>query len=201
MGDKKYKQFVYSVNRYGEELAKKIADKSFNDKIKYQDYFEIKDNIAIFYVYTKAYGIINVLIDKEDLDKVIPYKLNISNDHHAKTYYCKVINGVGLHRILTGAIDGEVVDHINRDGLDNRKSNLRRVDVSTNNRNANIRCDNSSVVRGIMYEVGLRYRAFWYNLNGKKESKSFSIAKYGEKEALRLDYNYRLAIEKEYNYI
>jgi hypothetical protein len=42
---------------------------------------------------------------------------------------------VHLHRLIAGAPDGYVVDHINHDTLDNRKSNLRVVTVSQNLRN------------------------------------------------------------------
>lgn len=197
----KYKQFSYSVNRYGEELTKKLANKSFEDKTKYHDYYEEVDDKIKFYVYTKSYGIKNVYIDKEDLEKVLPYKLSISNDNNAKTFYCKVINGVGLHRIITDAKSGEIVDHINRNGLDNTKENLRIVNTSINNRNASLRSDNVSGTKGVSFEKGKRYKAEWYDLDGNKKSKSFSIAKYGEQEALRLATEYRLLIEKDLNYI
>lgn len=39
---------------------------------------------------------------------------------------------VHLHRVLTGAPEGMDVDHVNGDTLDNRVSNLRVVDRSTN---------------------------------------------------------------------
>ena len=197
----KYKQFSYSVNRYGKELAEKLAIKAFTDKRKYHDYYEEVDNKIKFYVYTKSYGIKNVYIDKEDLEKVLPYKLSISNDNNAKTFYCKVINGVGLLRIITDAKSGEVVDHINRNGLDNTKENLRIVNTSINNRNASLRNDNSSGTKGVSYEKGKRYKAEWRDLNGKRRSKSFSIAKYGEQEALRLAIKHRRLIERDLNYI
>ena len=44
-----------------------------------------------------------------------------------------------MHRLIMGlprtAQDGLVVDHINRDSLDNRRANLRVVTISENNRN------------------------------------------------------------------
>lgn len=40
-----------------------------------------------------------------------------------------------LHRQIIGAMPGEIVDHVNRDGLDNRRANLRIVDEGMNARN------------------------------------------------------------------
>lgn len=200
LGERKYKTFTYKVNRYG-ELAQKIAEKSFQDKRRYNDYFEVQGDTAIFYVNTKTYGIVNVEIDLEDLEKIIPYKLSISNDNNAKTFYCKLINGTGIHRIIMNAKPGEVIDHYDRNGLNNKKSNLRIVNTSINNRNASLRVDNSTGIKGITYEKGKRYKAEWYDLEGRKHSKSFSINKYGEEEAKRLAIEFRLSIEKDNMYV
>ncbi|MCY9577964.1 HNH endonuclease [Paenibacillus alvei] len=42
---------------------------------------------------------------------------------------------VKLHRVLTDAPDGKVVDHVNGNTLDNRKSNLRVTDEFKNAQN------------------------------------------------------------------
>lgn len=50
--------------------------------------------------------------------------------------YAQNSDGELLHRVLTGAKKGEVVDHINGDGLDNRSSNLRPCTHGENRRNS-----------------------------------------------------------------
>jgi len=56
-----------------------------------------------------------------------------------------------MHRMIIGAEDGEVVDHINGDKLDNRKQNLRRVTQSENLQNAKLSSANRSGFRGVSW--------------------------------------------------
>ena len=64
---------------------------------------------------------------------------------------------VYLHRILIGAKKGEIVDHINRNKLDNRIENLRIVTQSQNNLNRKV--SNPLGFAGIR-KVGNKIRAF-----------------------------------------
>jgi hypothetical protein len=54
------------------------------------------------------------------------------------TMYAKSGNRekVYMHRLITGAPEGSEVDHINWDGLDNRRENLRVTDRTGNMQNA-----------------------------------------------------------------
>jgi hypothetical protein len=54
-----------------------------------------------------------------------------------------------LHRVIMGAGKGEIVDHINRDRLDNRRANLRLCSSAQNTWNAKTRRDNAAGVRGV----------------------------------------------------
>jgi hypothetical protein len=56
-----------------------------------------------------------------------------------------------LHRVLMTPPAGMVVDHINGDGLDNRRQNLRVVSVAQNNLNSRVRRDSVSGVKGAFY--------------------------------------------------
>lgn len=65
------------------------------------------------------------MVDDEDFDKVNQYKW--SKDHgYAKTI-CKG-KALRLHRFIMDTVDAQeiIIDHINRDTLDNRKCNLRK---------------------------------------------------------------------------
>lgn len=81
-------------------------------------------------------GLVTV-IDAEDLELVSQHKWCARQG--GNTYYAlgkhdgkKVL----LHRFLVNALDGIHVDHINHDGLDNRRGNLRLCTRSENLRNS-----------------------------------------------------------------
>jgi hypothetical protein len=57
-----------------------------------------------------------------------------------------------MHRIILGVGNSDPIDHINHNGLDNRRSNLRLVTTSQNLMNGRIRRDNTSGVRGVYFQ-------------------------------------------------
>ena len=61
-----------------------------------------------------------------------------------------------MHRVIAGHA---LVDHINGDGLDNRRSNLRPATVTQNNRNARRRKDNRSGFKGVTRQASGLWRA------------------------------------------
>jgi len=80
---------------------------------------------------------------------------------------------VYMHRQILGLVkgDGKLADHINRDGLDNRQSNLRVVNSTGNLRNHRQRSDNISGYNGVHWEkrrnkwlVGIGVSGKWIHL-------------------------------------
>ena len=56
-----------------------------------------------------------------------------------------------MHRVIVGAPDGMDVDHINGDGLDNRRANLRLATRSENMRNSRQSAANTSGFKGVCW--------------------------------------------------
>lgn len=58
---------------------------------------------------------------------------------------------IAMHRLILGAPDGSIVDHINGNGLDNRRSNLRLCSNRENIRNQRPRVDTTSPFKGVWF--------------------------------------------------
>ncbi|MNO86373.1 AP2 domain protein [compost metagenome] len=101
--------------------------------------FEVRGNTTVIFVNYKE-EIVEVLVSTSDLPKLMefPYKWGYNCGYiQAATYFegKHKQKSIKLHRFLTEAPDGLVVDHINGDKLDNRKENLRVVTSRINNQN------------------------------------------------------------------
>lgn len=75
---------------------------------------------------------------------------------------------VYLHRAIMGDPDGFDVDHRDGDGLNNRRSNLRKATTSQNLRNQRIRSDNTSGLKCVSLSHG-KWRAR-ITVNGKTKT-------------------------------
>lgn len=89
---------------------------------------------------------VKVLVSDEDFDRVSRHKWYLtSNGKYAARMihisgskkYGVVQKGESLHRFIMCAKKGQIIDHINGNGLDNRRGNLRFVTSAQNRWNVN----------------------------------------------------------------
>lgn len=81
------------------------------------------------------------LIDKEDWDLIKNHKWSVAHSYsaHKEIFYAitayydnETKKSIMMHRLILQPPKGLIVDHINHDGLDNRRSNLEVVTYSEN---------------------------------------------------------------------
>lgn len=92
------------------------------------------------------------LFDEADLCLVQGEAWTVSSHGYAIRVLCERGRYLGvriLHREIVGAPDGMVVDHINGNKLDNRRSNLRVCTNAENLRNRKIHKNNSCGLKGV----------------------------------------------------
>lgn len=70
------------------------------------------------------------IIDPEDFELVDEYIW-----HTDRRGYARSGKNIKIHRLIMGVREGFEIDHVNRDGLDNRRSNLRWATLSQNRAN------------------------------------------------------------------
>lgn len=93
------------------------------------------------------------LVDDEDYDKINSFKWSAHRTYR-KWNAVRGFKGKMLimSRVIMHPLDGEVVDHINGNTLDNRKENLRNCSQRQNCQNKiNCHANNSFGVKGITY--------------------------------------------------
>lgn len=116
-----------------------------------------------------------LMADKEDTHLVLKNSWTI----HKETYNDYVRRSTGdrtfLHRILTNCPDDMFVDHINGNGLDNRKCNLRVVDKKENARNTKRNKNSSSGKMGVYFrEDSSKWRVFINGDDGRENLGTYS---------------------------
>lgn len=97
------------------------------------------------------------------------------------TYAVTSVGGktVYMHRLIMAAPQGLEVDHVNNDGLDNRRENLRLCTSAENKANMRIRCDNKSGNKGVNFDKQTgKWRA-----RIKFNNKEYSLGRHTTKEA------------------
>lgn len=125
--------------------------------------YEIVDGGIAIHLISSKYGELKTLIDGVDLDIVSSFQGTwYASPNRGESFYVMgntPLSGgkskkILLHRLVMNAPQGLLVDHINHDTLDNRKSsNLRIVTIAENNQNKIDFCKSNtqSGVRGVTW--------------------------------------------------
>lgn len=105
---------------------------------------------------TTASGV-EIIADSTDYDLLACRSWCISKTGYAVAR----INGrvLKMHRVILDAEDGTTIDHINRNKLDNRRSNLRECTQIGNVRNGSLAKNNTTGHTGIRKMKGGKYAA------------------------------------------
>jgi hypothetical protein len=127
---------------------------------------------AILRVKAPGYGILTVLIDPEDWERVVRHDWHARVGKNGRSYFYRKPDAYGgygngiqilLHRELLNAPPGIQVDHRNHNYLDNRKSELRLATSQQNTwnrRKVSVRNPSLSPFIGVN----------WNNIRGKWQS-------------------------------
>lgn len=181
--DPHYRQMI----RHG-----KIFNSSRMGKRSTNIFLEEGDRTTI--ILDDKYGnpIAKAVIDTEDAQRCFQYKWCLLNSGYAWTSHVRSnCHPVKLHNFILG-FEGNLkvsVDHINRNGLDNRKENLRIAQQFQNKTNGKHQINNTTGYRGVVsrdgkYEARVTFKGIRHYL-GRFYSKE-EAAKAYNKKALEL---------------
>lgn len=105
---------------------------------------------------------------------------------------------ISLHRIVMGAEHDEIIDHINHDLSDNRKSNLRKCTKAQNSANSVMRIDNKSGCPGVWYD---KKRNKWFAQISVK-NKRINLGRFNTREdAIVAKHEAQNKYFKEFSYL
>lgn len=126
------------------------------------------------------------IVDNSDFDRVKQFKWYFEHGYARRDAGGrKNKTRIYMHRFILGLNGKEVVDHKNRNGLDNRRSNLRLCNQSLNLANQKINTLNTSGYKGVSWSKHLKYWMASLKVNGKTtvkylKTKEEAAKKYNE---------------------
>lgn len=144
------------------------------------------------------------MVDNEDYKELSQYKWYAKKDHN--TWYALRAVGslpgkqktIQMHRTILKPDKGLVVDHINHDGLDNRRFNIRVCTHAENSRNKIIQTGGTSLYKGVCWHKRDKKWAVQIKVDNKmRHLGSFKC----EKEAAAAYNEAALAYHKEFAHL
>ena len=197
----------FNKNQYGDERARQIAGKYRIAESKRAGLTKncIRDVTVVSHPklpegYTYKEVMLKndnfTMIENDCLELIMLNNINLFIPKDRKTSYADIYSNIHkkrLHSVLYPEFSE--VDHIDRNGLNNLRYNVRDGGGRINSTNRSKQKNNTSGVKGIAFEDGPkpRWKAQWVDKEtGKRKTKSFSINKYGDTNAKQLAINCRI---------
>ena len=100
-----------------------------------------------------------ILADASDADKIMRYSWCVSAQGYAVANINGTVKKMNRYILEDEGIDGKIIDHINRNKLDNRRSNLRAATQKENSRNTTVSKTNKVGHLGIKMTPSGKYNA------------------------------------------
>lgn len=99
--------------------------------------------------------------DLEDYDKIKNYCWYKNNQGYLISFDYNSNKKIRLHRLIMNPTSDQIIDHINHNTIDNRKSNLRIVTYSQNLMNKSLVSSNTSGITGVSwYEKRNKWKSY-----------------------------------------
>lgn len=125
-------------------------------------------------------------VDDDDFEMLSSHKWHYRNGYALRSVWKGLVRGhIYMHAEITGCPSGMETDHIDRDGLNNQRFNLRVCLPFQNKRNVGIRKDNTSGYKG----VSLDKRRNTWCASIRFEERLIHIGSYKSKEEAALAYD------------
>lgn len=163
-------------------VSKSQREKGRNNFCSLECYYKSKKNYQInekgnfieIEIKNKKQEKFIMLLDKEDLEKVRNSAFTVYK-HHTGSYYVRLYDRISkknipVHRFIMNCPADKVIDHINHNTLDNRKSNLRICTVLENCQNQKLRITNKT---GFTYISKIPNKEKWIFSISKKALKYY----------------------------
>jgi hypothetical protein len=114
------------------------------------------------------------IVDDEDYEELVRHKWQAALRPHGRTYVAVRMERLGvnrrhtvyMHRVIMGALPGQLVDHRFHDTLDNRRSELRICTNAENMRNQKPQVGRVSAYKGLSWRADLRRWQVKIGFNG-----------------------------------
>lgn len=131
------------------------------------------------------------IVDKKDYGKVKQYRWCVAKSLNVSYVATSTINKQGkrttlrLHQLIMKSQKGQIIDHINRNGLDNRKMNLRFCTPQQNCWNSKKR-NGKSLYKGVCWRKDRNKWRVYLNIDKYKRK---YIGSFDNQEAAAIAYN------------